>query len=99
MSKFISMKTIGVTAVSLALLAGTLATPAFAKGGYNNTLTDVSNRSHQSEKNLMYRIYDFNGHRVVGPGDAFKYRLGGGHFDLLILDQEPQSINDGSSAN
>jgi hypothetical protein len=98
MFKLISMKTIGVTALSLALLAGTLATPAFAKGGYNNKLTDLSNRSFVSAKSIEYRIVDFNGHRAVSL-DAFKVRLGGGHFDLLILDQEPQSINDGSSAN
>ncbi len=55
MFKLISMKTIGTTVVTLALLAGTLATPAFAKGGYNNKWTHTSNHSVTTPNNRSHR--------------------------------------------
>jgi hypothetical protein len=81
MFKLISMKTIGVTAVSLALLAGTLATPAFAKGGYNNTITVTSNRGYTSDK---VTIRHFGGFKVVGLQKTIE-RFGPGFVDLRFV--------------
>ena len=78
MLKIISMKTIGVTAVSLALLAGTLATPAFAKGGFNNTLTVTSNRGYTSDK---VTIRHYGGFKVVGSQTTVE-RFGPGYVDV-----------------
>jgi hypothetical protein len=78
MLKLISMKTIGVTAVSLALLAGTLATPAFAKGGYNNKITVVSNRGYSESKTL---IRHYGGLKVVGSQTTVE-RFGPGYVDV-----------------
>ncbi len=41
----INFKTLSTTALAATLLAGALATPAFAKGGYENKYTVNSNRS------------------------------------------------------
>ena len=52
MLKIINTKTIAGTTLTIALLAGTLATPAFAKGGYNNDTYKESNRSTTSLEKL-----------------------------------------------
>ena len=67
MFKLISMKTIGTTAVTLALLAGALITPAFAKGGYNNKWTTTSNKSVTERTSRSHR--SLKGFKEIGLFD------------------------------
>jgi len=82
MLKLISMKTIGTTAVSLALLAGTLATPAFAKSnsGYIKPAV-TSNRGYSELGRTSQRHY--GGFKIVGVKET-KVRFGSGFFDVRI---------------
>ncbi len=57
-------KKIGTTAITLALLAGTLATPAFASSAYGKKISIPNNRSY-SESRPGIR-HHFGGFKVVG---------------------------------
>ncbi len=102
MFKLINSKTIGTTAVSIALLAGTLVTPAFAKGtaGYIKP-TETNNRQKTSLVAIERMIFDTHGNRInFSKIDLFRARSGGSHhFDLLFFDQEPKSWSDGTGGN
>ncbi len=82
MSKLINIKTIGASAVSLALLAGTLATPAFAKGTTGYIKPAIPNNRSVS---LLHRGFfrHFGGFKVVGVKEVDK-RVGPGFIDYRI---------------
>jgi hypothetical protein len=82
MLKLISLKTIGTTAVSLALLAGTLATPAFAKSQMGWIKPAIANNRGFS----MTRGFErhFGGFKVVGVKETL-VRYGLGHVDTLTV--------------
>ena len=81
MLKVISLKTIGTTAVSLALLAGALVTPAFAKGNTGYIKPATTNNRGYSENKTMIR--HFGGFKVVGVKET-DLRFGPGYLDYRV---------------
>ncbi len=78
----LNYKTISTTAVALALMAGALVTPAFAKGGYMNKYSISSNRSFT----LLVRGFHHptGGFKIVGVKGEATRLVGKNAFDLRI---------------
>jgi hypothetical protein len=90
MLKLISMKTIGTTAVSLALLAGTLATPVFAAPISGYIKPAVTNNRSYSENKIQIRHY--GGFKVVGLKKTLT-RTGPGYVDTLFIYNKTTNVS------